>query len=179
MGFTNIQAFQKEMNLFIERDVPQDFIRRQIECAIFLQGELVDLSWDVLSSEWSTQHSIRNWQLSVDDEPQNELGTSLRSWQPGSEKSDAVPLSDQEQRASLEGRFKTGANFASMSTIWVYNKASRLTKDGNHFYYMQQLADGHSDLIPRQFMRIAIANTIEFMRAMGRKSDMIYAFKHR
>ena len=176
MGFTNLQTYQQELNKFIEQDVPQDFIRRQIDCAIFLLGEIIDQSFDVINSEWSTQHSLRNWQISIDNEPQKELGTSLRSWQPGSEKSDAIPLSEQELRASLEGRYKQDNrnNFKSMSTVWVFNKASRIEKDGGHFYYMQQLEDGHSGLIPRSFMKIAIANTKAYM---SRLADLRIAFK--
>ena len=176
MGFTNIKTYQKELNKFIEHDVPQDFIRRQIDCAIYLMNEIIDLSFDVHNSEWSTQHSLRNWQISIDNEPQKELGTSLRSWQPGSEKSDAVPLSEDALRGSLSGRYKIdyGNKFKSMSTVWVFNKASRITKSGDHFYYMQELEDGHSDLIPRSFMKIAIAHTRVHM---ARLADLKFAFK--
>lgn len=141
----DIWGFQKELNAFIEDEIPREWKRRVIDIICFLYDGIISRN-PVAGNDPDTKKeygipggfSKGNWKvdLGISDDVE------------GSRENPPSPLSDNDIRSKL-GVLK----MKNPDIVWVYNNAK----------YIQALEDGHSRQAPRGMVSSAVSQTRAFM----------------
>ncbi len=153
--------FVESLNNFIEDEVPREFVRRQVDAAVFLLERLRYYT-PKPPAKYATGHMYWNWRIDSGAYlTSNESGTRYGNGE-GNTSAERITPEGFRQRLSSQSLFQgTGikgfGNAGRASTIYVYNNVR----------YAQANIDGNSTAAPQGWFDIAIAETRDYMTSKG------------
>lgn len=161
-----VAEFAQQLAQFIEEDIPNEFIRRQIDTAMFMYNRFryyTPKPGMTPEAPYSSGHAVLNWMVSIDYMTNDENGVRTRGGRGGTT---AKNFTETYYRTLFGTRTTSGNMRYKLGTRSVQKKGSTIHVY-NNVKYMQFLIDGNSKAAPQGWFDLVLEETKDFMDRKG------------
>jgi hypothetical protein len=174
ISYKNMEQFQRQLHYFVNKEIPQNMMRRQSEIALHLLDILTGPA-ATGGTPVDTGFAVSNWRMNVDKMVSGTIGTYQKAkdrqlkWMANdpyrfkTPKRPAKPLTGRGRENFIKYAFEWGQNF----NMTEWKRVGHIIYVYNNVKYLQVLENGHSKQAPKGWVKRAIVSTKEWCKSKG------------